>query len=435
MQDERTHRMTDVYALIKPGVSLDAAQADVTRVADRLHTAYPGRLPGRRRASASTLTPWREMLVQKARPTLLILMGAVGLVLLVACANVGNLTLARLVRRERELAVRAALGATPVQLRRQLLVEHLVLAVAGSALGVGIACDRARRPRRLRRAPDAARRRGRAERRRARVLARGQRGRGHSLRLGAAPAVRRSRPRPAPPARIGRADAPSAARSAARSARSSPRRSPCRSSCSSAPACSCGRSSICSASIPASTRDSVLSLKAPNFTRLPRRQEPRALRRADGAGCARIPASSRSRPRSRAPFDAVTVNRAVSQDRHRAASIDPQPPVQMLPTVVSASYFPTLKIPILRGRTFGADDTPTGAARGDHQRVAGAARVRRRRSDQPSRPVVVRRHELGAWRTTGSSASPRTCASSAACRASCRRCTSPTRRSRLDRRC
>src|SRR5262249_25067054 len=138
MQNERVHRMTDLYALVKQGVSLNRAQDEVTAIATRLHAAYPSDYPAARGFS-TTLTPWREMLVRNARPTLLILMGAVGLVLLVACANVGNLTLARLVRREREMAVRAALGATPGQLRRQLLVEHLVLASAGSILGIAIA--------------------------------------------------------------------------------------------------------------------------------------------------------------------------------------------------------------------------------------------------------------------------------------------------------
>src|SRR5260221_11439458 len=104
MQGERRHRMTDVYALLKPGVALEAARADVALVANRLHQAYPADYPESQGFGIS-LTPWREMLVQKARPTLLVLMGAVGLVLLVACANVGNLTLARLVKRERELAV------------------------------------------------------------------------------------------------------------------------------------------------------------------------------------------------------------------------------------------------------------------------------------------------------------------------------------------
>ena len=118
-----------------------------------------------------TLTPWREVLVRKARPTLLVLMGAVGLVLLVACANVGNLTLARLVRRERELSVRAALGATPGQLRRELLVEHLVLAAGRRPPGRGHRGGRAGRPGRLRGPPHAARRRAHVERHGPRVLA------------------------------------------------------------------------------------------------------------------------------------------------------------------------------------------------------------------------------------------------------------------------
>jgi predicted permease len=138
MQGERQHRMTDVYALVKPGVPLDQARAEITAIADRLHGAYPKDYP----AAAGygvTLTPWRDVLVKNAKPTLLILMGAVALVLLVACANVGNLTLARLVRRERELTVRVALGASARHLRGQLLAEHLVLALAGSALGLGVA--------------------------------------------------------------------------------------------------------------------------------------------------------------------------------------------------------------------------------------------------------------------------------------------------------
>jgi predicted permease len=138
MQGDRQHRMTDVYALIKAGVPLAQAQVEMTGIADRLHTAYPKDYPPAA-GYGLTLTPWRDVLVKNARPTLLVLMGAVALVLLVACANVGNLTLARLVRRERELAVRAALGASARHLRVQLLAEHVVLALAGSALGVGVA--------------------------------------------------------------------------------------------------------------------------------------------------------------------------------------------------------------------------------------------------------------------------------------------------------
>jgi len=138
MQEERSHRMTDVYALLKPGVALEAASAEFEAIAGRLHDSYPEHYAAER-GFGIRLTPWRDVLVREARPTLLILMGAVALVLIVACANVGNLTLARLVSRERELAVRAALGATPGQLRRQLLAEHLVLAVIGSAAGVVVA--------------------------------------------------------------------------------------------------------------------------------------------------------------------------------------------------------------------------------------------------------------------------------------------------------
>jgi putative ABC transport system permease protein len=138
MQDERQHRMTDVYALVKPGVPLEQARAEIAGIATQLHNAYPKDYPAASGYS-TTLTPWIEVLVKDARPTLLILMGAVGLVLLVACANVGNLTLARLVRRERELAVRAALGASLLRMRMQLLAEHLVLALAGSIVGVLLA--------------------------------------------------------------------------------------------------------------------------------------------------------------------------------------------------------------------------------------------------------------------------------------------------------
>jgi predicted permease len=136
MQNERTHRMTDVYALVKPDVTIDNARAELHAIAGRLAAAYPAAYPAH---YTVTITPWRDVLVRNARPTLLILMGAVALVLLVACANVGNLTLARLVRRDRELAVRSALGASRSDLRAQLLSEHLVLAVAGSALGVAVA--------------------------------------------------------------------------------------------------------------------------------------------------------------------------------------------------------------------------------------------------------------------------------------------------------
>jgi putative ABC transport system permease protein len=83
--------------------------------------------------------PWRDQLTQSARPTLLMLLGAVGMVLLIACANVANLTLTRLVRREREFAIRAAMGAGKSQLRKQLLSETLILSLIGAGLGMVVA--------------------------------------------------------------------------------------------------------------------------------------------------------------------------------------------------------------------------------------------------------------------------------------------------------
>ena len=87
----------------------------------------------------TTLTPFKEVLGQKAQLTLWLLMGAAAFVLIIACANVANLTLMRGVRREHELVVRAALGAGTARLRRLLLVENLVLALAGAVLGLAIA--------------------------------------------------------------------------------------------------------------------------------------------------------------------------------------------------------------------------------------------------------------------------------------------------------
>ena len=138
MQDARTHRMTSVFARLRDGVTVDAAQAELTSLSEAAHQAYPESYPPHL-GYAVMAAPWQEELTKEARPTLLVLMGTVALVLLLACANVANLTLTRIVRRERELTVRAALGAGRARLRKDLLTENLVLALGGAAVGLLLA--------------------------------------------------------------------------------------------------------------------------------------------------------------------------------------------------------------------------------------------------------------------------------------------------------
>ncbi|MGI8496785.1 MAG: ABC transporter permease [Gemmatimonadaceae bacterium] len=134
----RTHRMTEMIARLAPGASVDQARREVTAISARVHADHPEAYDA---ASGYhvTVTPFQEVLGQKARITLLLLMGAAALVLIIACANVANLTIMRQVRRDHELAVRAALGAGTARLRRLLLAENLVLSLAGGALGVLLA--------------------------------------------------------------------------------------------------------------------------------------------------------------------------------------------------------------------------------------------------------------------------------------------------------
>ena len=131
----RQARMMQVFGRMKPGMSVSQSGADLNAVAANLQRAYPNDYPPAIDYSIRTAS-LEEELTHNARPTMLVLLGAAGFVLLIACANVANLNLARMVRRERELAVRAALGAGRVRMFRQLLTESSLLAVIGGGLGL-----------------------------------------------------------------------------------------------------------------------------------------------------------------------------------------------------------------------------------------------------------------------------------------------------------
>ena len=134
----RTHRMTQMIARLAPAVTVSQARAEVADITKRVHKDFPEAYDAGSGFQV-TLTPFQEVMGQKAKLTLWLLMGAAAFVLVIACANVTNLTLMRGVRREHELVVRAALGAGTGRLRRLLLGENLVLALVGGGLGLLIA--------------------------------------------------------------------------------------------------------------------------------------------------------------------------------------------------------------------------------------------------------------------------------------------------------
>ncbi len=124
-----------VAARLKPGVTLSAAKAALNLAGEEFRRRYPGAIDPK---SSFTVEPMQQLLVRNVRPALYVLVGAVACVLLIACANVANLLLARATRRSREIAIRSAIGAGRGRIVRQLLTESVLLSMAGGILGLAI---------------------------------------------------------------------------------------------------------------------------------------------------------------------------------------------------------------------------------------------------------------------------------------------------------
>ena len=138
MATGRVHRMTELFARLAPGADLEAARAELQTIHAGILNEYPEAYPENAKFSISAVQ-LRDQLTSGARTLLFVLLAASALVFVIACSNVANLILARTVRREGELSIRAALGAGAGSLRRTLLAESLLLCGAGAVLGVASA--------------------------------------------------------------------------------------------------------------------------------------------------------------------------------------------------------------------------------------------------------------------------------------------------------
>src|SRR5688500_18998122 len=138
MEQCRTHRRTEMIERLAQGATLEQARTEVASIRQRVQNEFKEHYdPGS--GYKVSVIPFHEVLGERARTTLYLLMAAAAFVMIISAANVANLTLMRGIRREQELVVRAALGAGIARLRRLLLVENLVLAGMGAALGLVIA--------------------------------------------------------------------------------------------------------------------------------------------------------------------------------------------------------------------------------------------------------------------------------------------------------
>jgi len=138
MNTGREHRMTEIFGRLAPGTELDQARAELATVYNGMVQSHPETYQKKANFTISAVR-LRDQITSKARTVLLVLLVASGLMFIIACSNVANLILARTVRRESELALRTALGASTAALRRTLLAESLILCGTGGLVGVAIA--------------------------------------------------------------------------------------------------------------------------------------------------------------------------------------------------------------------------------------------------------------------------------------------------------